>query len=237
MFKMIIKLSIILCCLLAFSLLTRCSNKSKVNMNHDIDHDIYVDEDKSSRKSDEIESSDDKEGIINSNSDSETTKPSTNNNSSSSSSFTNTDNFGNSSSGSNTETLKPSENTECSASSAGSSSLANSGTSTTPSHIHEWVEVTETIEHDPVWVVDKEAWTETIEEIVYICNGCNSYFSNVSEWMEHCKKMDKQGEYSHSGYTTDYIYNEKKHNAEGHYDEGWTETITIGYICSCGASK
>lgn len=128
-----------------------------------------------------------------------------------------------------------------------------------PSHTHNWVEQFKTVHHDAVyekkWVVDKPAWTEQVpkyemREHIY-CNYCNKDITNLAgsqSFWDHLDNHILNGEGANgSGYRTDWIKEQVgtetiHHKEEGHYEnvkvkDAWTEKISIGFKCSCGASK
>ena len=120
-----------------------------------------------------------------------------------------------------------------------------------PKHIHEWISTTQTIHHDAVtkkvWVVDEEAWDETLYETrdFVICNGCEHEYARYEEWCDHCDEHFDKGDMTHGSYRIEPRKNEngiKHHKEEGHYEKqivtpAWDETVTTGYHCSCGATK
>ena len=109
-------------------------------------------------------------------------------------------------------------------------------------HVHgdncEWVvdkEAWDETVHHPAetkqeWVVDKEAWTETIVKYKCVCNGCHAEFASDEEWAAHDKAASMNGDFSHGGYTNVPYYETVEHPEEGHYETvvvkpSWTETV------------
>lgn len=165
-------------------------------------------------------------------------KPSNNGSSNSSSSSNNSS----SSSNNNSSSSKPSNG-----SSGSSSSSNNKPTPTPPAHTHDWQPVTKTVNHKEEGhyetVTVEEAWDEPIyEEIAYMkCNGCGHKMYSADEYYQHRDSM----EFGHGGFTDMYesiLIDTIHHEAvtEKRYivdKEAWTETVTTGYKCSCGATK
>ena len=109
-------------------------------------------------------------------------------------------------------------------------------------HVHgdncEWIVEkpawTETVEHPAEtkqeWVVDKEAWTEDILKYKCVCNGCHAEFASDEEWIAHSKENAMNGDYNHMGYSNVPYYETVEHPEEGHYETvvvkpSWTETV------------
>ena len=105
-----------------------------------------------------------------------------------------------------------------------------------PVHEHNWQPQYTT---EKKWVVDQEAWTETVsvpvyeQRIVWYCNTCNEDITEDPE--EHVDVT------MHSGYRNDYVSvqvdtktEEISHPEEGHYEP---YDVLTGYTCSCGATK
>lgn len=137
-----------------------------------------------------------------------------------------------------------------------SSKPSNSGNSTKPqkpAHTHEWVAVTKEVHHEATGhyekVLVKKAWTEKIpifETVaVEICNTCGADITNVNI-PAHVKKHMLAGE-DKGGHRTEYKEKQTgtktiEHPAEYkdkwvEDSKAWTETVTTGYKCSCGAKK
>lgn len=132
------------------------------------------------------------------------------------------------------------------------------------SHSHKWVAITKTVSHDAEYktvtheaeykterVCVEEAWTEEVTERGTFCKGCwenltkgaqnsgteiNEY---VSQHMLNHKKND--GIYYRDIYTERVVdtinhpavYEDRRVKVK----DAWTETVTTGYKCSCGATK
>ena len=136
-------------------------------------------------------------------------------------------------------------------SSSGSSN--GGGTSNTPAHSHSWNPVTDTVWHDEVghWetVTIKDAWTEEIpiyeEKEVAICNGCGADIT--SDIDKHMTDNILAGNMACTGWHTDWkqvqVGTDKISHPAVTEDRwvvdkaGWSETVTTGYSCSCGATK
>ncbi len=141
-------------------------------------------------------------------------------------------------------------------SSSGSSSPnggGNSNTPNSPAHSHSWNPVTDTVWHDEVGhyetVVIKDAWTEEIpiyeEREVAICNGCGADItSNIDK---HMTDNILAGNMACTGWHTDWkqvqVGTDKINHPAVTEDRwvvdkaAWSETVTTGYKCSCGATK
>ena len=126
-------------------------------------------------------------------------------------------------------------------------------------HTHNWNEVTEIVHHNSItqqiWVVDQEAtegWWEECTSTVYTCYG-GEEFSDLSSWKAHSEsgELNSDGTWNkewisqHSGYSavksTYPVYHEGSPE-QGHFEtnviqEAYDEVVTIGYSCSCGATK
>ena len=136
----------------------------------------------------------------------------------------------------------------------------------TPEHTHTWNPVEITIHHDATGhyedvvvgtrtVVDKEAWDEPVKEwraYAVKCLGCGSLFDSGRAWGEHAAyQEDVLDDWSHGSYTVlyrneqvDTIHHEAETHEEDIKEKRWVEdtaaydeTVTTGYICSCGATK
>lgn len=139
-------------------------------------------------------------------------------------------------------TQQASGNTKSSANASASQSKSSSGSTQSSSssqstHTHNYnIPI---YSSKQVYVVDKAAWTETVEEPIYstkevaICNTCKADISGYAE--NHILEGNCEGYHSEvkqvqTGTTTRTI----NHPEEGHYE---TESYISGYKCSCGASK
>lgn len=134
-----------------------------------------------------------------------------------------------------------------------SSSSNNTNTSNGSIHTHNWKPITDQVYHDEVghWedVVVTPAWTENVpvyeERELSICNGCGKDITN-DPW-GHIEEQMLQGNTSCGGYHSQWKQVQVGTNAVNHpavtekkwvVDKAaWTETVTTGYSCSCGATK
>lgn len=112
----------------------------------------------------------------------------------------------------------------------------------TPTHTHNWQAQYTT---QKKWVVDKAAWTETVNKPIYtpvereICNGCGKDITGNAT--AHIKENMLAGNMACSAWhsevktvqtgTDTYTVN---HPEQGHYKE---TQVLAGYRCSCGATK
>lgn len=159
-----------------------------------------------------------------------------------------------SSSSNNEVANKPSKGGGSSSSGSGSSNGGgNSNTPNSPAHSHSWNPVTDTVWHDEVGhyetVVIKDAWTEEIpiyeEREVLICNGCGKDIT--ANPYAHLDEQMLAGNMKCSGFSTDYkqvqVGADKINHPAVTEDRwvvdkaAWSETVTTGYKCSCGATK
>lgn len=159
---------------------------------------------------------------------------------------------GGSSSSNNEVANKPSNGSGSSSSGSGTpNSGGNSNTPNPPAHSHSWNPVTDTVWHDEVGhyetVVIKDAWTEEIpiyeEREVLICNGCGADIT--SDPTTHNRNHALNGE--KGGWHTDWkqvqVGTDKINHPAVTEDRwvvdkaAWSETVTTGYKCSCGATK
>lgn len=105
-----------------------------------------------------------------------------------------------------------------------------------PVHEHNWQPQ---YTQEKKWVVDQEAWTETVskpvydQRLVWYCNTCNE---DITE--------DPEGHVDvtmHDGYRNDYVSVQVDTYTEEifHPEEGHNEPYDVltGYTCSCGATK
>lgn len=160
---------------------------------------------------------------------------------------------GSSSSGSSNSSGSSSNSSNSDSGSGNSSSKPSGGNSNSgnnkPAHSHSWEPTYSSVKVSDAWdELVKEAWTETVRnpakdeyKDVVKCY-CGATFDSESQWREHCKSMDAQGDYSHGGWSDDQIlvkegYDTINHPAEyKHHDAVYKDQIT-GYKCSCGATK
>ena len=153
---------------------------------------------------------------------------------------------------SNNNSSNTSSNTNSNTSS-NTNSNTNSNTSNGSTHTHSWNPIIEQVHHDEVghWedVVVTPAWTESIpvyeEREVAICNGCGADItSNIDK---HMTDNILAGNMACTGWHTDYKQIQVGTNNVNHpavtekkwvVDKAaWTETVTVGHSCSCGATK
>ena len=124
-----------------------------------------------------------------------------------------------------------------------------------PAHSHDWQAVTETVTHpeEGHWetVTIKEGWVE--EKPIYenkeiiLCNDCNMDITdlNDTDFSAHIKnhmlnggKGSWRGDWKQVQVGTEKITHPPVTEQRWIVDKGaWTETITKGYKCSCGATK
>lgn len=174
------------------------------------------------------------------------------NNGSNSSSSSNSNKGGSSSSSSS----KPSSGSGITSKPSSGSNNSNSGSSSNnkPSHSHNWVNVTKTVNHpakthqEDVYenrqVKVKDAWDEKVYvKTVKTCRQCGFSTSNPSEMTNHmlenghsCSSQDIYKTVHH-----DAVYETKrvKTGTKTVVDKAaWTETVVTGKKCtSCGATK
>lgn len=123
-----------------------------------------------------------------------------------------------------------------------SPSKPNNSNTSTPTHTHNWVAQTKTINHpatghnETYYVTVKEAYDEPIYESRAICNKCGEDITDNIDHIYECK----------SSYRVKDIQVGTKHHEEVKEARtkwvqdkaAWTETVTTGYKCSsCGATK
>lgn len=146
------------------------------------------------------------------------------------------------------------QNTSNTTSSSNTSSKPNASSNkpTAPSHTHSWNPVTTTINHPEEGhyedVVVKEAWTEEVpvfeEREVMICNDCGAEL-NASNCYEHVEEHLINGgkgswreEWKQVQVGTNTVNHPAVTEKKWIVDKAaWTETVTTGYSCSCGATK
>lgn len=163
---------------------------------------------------------------------------------------------GGSSSSNNEVANKPSNGGGSSSSGSGSSNGGgNTSTPNPPAHSHSWNPVTDTVWHDEVGhyetVVIKDAWTEEVpiyeEREVLICNDCGADITSLSEidFQDHVFGHLENG--GKGSWSTDWrqvqVGTDKINHPAVTEDRwvidkaAWSETVTTGYKCSCGATK
>lgn len=131
-----------------------------------------------------------------------------------------------------------------SGSSGGSGSGSGGGGQAQPpaAHEHSWTPVTEQQwVSNNVWVVDSAAWDEPVYSYqeVAICAGCGADIT-----------ANPAGHFIRGGCVngspaSNWRYEQRRiqtgtvhHDEVGHYeDQGRYETVTVGYRCSCGATR
>lgn len=106
-------------------------------------------------------------------------------------------------------------------SSGGSGGSSDGGSSTTPPHVCSWTPHTATRWHEN-WVT----WSD--HEIDYICE-CGAEFYDYGSISAHVKEHYRNGE------AVSYADPPCRHTHRE--DQGWNETYTDYYYCSCGATK
>lgn len=119
-----------------------------------------------------------------------------------------------------------------------------------PSHSHNWVEISETVQHAAITeerkVIDQAAVEGHFEGGSYsvvVCR-CGTEFCTADAFLSHQRSAEDIEQ--HGGYTTsvrsDQVWIEGTPEAF-HYEtvtvqEAWGEEVITGYICeTCGASK
>lgn len=121
---------------------------------------------------------------------------------------------------------------------SGSGSSGDGGGQAQPpaAHEHSWTPVTEQQwVPNNVWVVDSAAWDEQIQTGEVVQSTCGKTFGTVEEWGVHKQEMGRGHSCSYSVVPT---YTTIHHEEVGHYeDQGHYETVTVGYRCSCGATR
>lgn len=121
-----------------------------------------------------------------------------------------------------------------------------------PAHTHSWTAQTKVVHHPATGhneqILVKEVWTESIpiyETVaIAVCNVCGKEIVGEKPW-EHGEKHALAGE--GAGHHTEYVQRQTGTDTINHPAEyttqwvqdsaAWEETVTIGYTCSCGASK
>lgn len=130
------------------------------------------------------------------------------------------------------------------------------------SHVHNWVERTETVYHDEQGhnesvqvgtetVVDQEAWDEPVYEELAVCDACGYTSSSTEDINNHLyDHYDPELGYVDAGYSVknvqvDTIHHSAVTHEEPVYEdkwvvdsEAWSEKRIVGYYCTeCGATK
>ncbi len=139
----------------------------------------------------------------------------------------------------------------------GQESSGSENQSSGDSHVHNWVERTETVTHEETGhyetvkvgtktVVDEDAWQEKIYEDILICNSCGYEASTTSEMSEHVADVhDFEASWGVVSEVVDTIDHPAVTHEEDVYEEiyvkdsdEWTEERVVGYYCTiCGAEK
>ena len=129
--------------------------------------------------------------------------------------------------------------------------VVNTPVETKPVHTHTWVEKFKDVYHEAQGhyekVCVKQPWTESVpvyeEKCLSICNTCGADITGNTG--NHIKQHMLNGE--NGSYRVEWIKvqvgtNTIKH--DGVYEdrwvvdkEAWTEKVSIGHSCSCGATK
>lgn len=134
---------------------------------------------------------------------------------------------------------------------AESKPVVNTPVETKPVHTHTWVEKFKDVYHEAQGhyekVCIKQPWTESIP--VYdtvgraICNTCGADITdNIGNHMKQHMLAGENGSYRVDDIQVQVGTNTIKH--DGVYEdkwivdkEAWTEKVSIGHSCSCGATK
>lgn len=175
---------------------------------------------------------------------------SSDNSSKASTGVSNNTNTGSSSNNTNTGA---SGNTNTGSTGSGSSGTGNTGAAAPtpapepepepvqPAHSHNYN--TPVYGTEQKWVVDKAAWTETVNEPIYemieksICNGCGTDITG-NPWGHIDAQLDA-GIYTCGGYHSEWIQVQTGTNSYTvpHAEEGHWESVQVvtGHQCSCGA--
>ncbi|MBQ8997276.1 MAG: hypothetical protein IJ086_01125 [Clostridium sp.] len=137
-------------------------------------------------------------------------------------------------------------------SSNNSSSNSSNNASNGSTHTHSWNPITEQVHHDEVghWedVVVKPAWTESIpvyeDREFMICNDCgaelnaSNCYDHVEEHLINGGKGSWREEWRQVQVGTNNVNHPAVTEKKWVVDKAaWTETVTVGHSCSCGATK
>lgn len=175
---------------------------------------------------------------------------------SSGSNYKNSSSNKNNGSNSNSSSSKPSSGSGIASKPSSGSNNSNSGSSSNnkPSHTHNWVNVTKTVNHPAVThqedvygnrqVKVKDAWDEKVYvKTVKTCRQCGFSTSNPSEMTNHmlenghsCSSQDIYKTVHHDAvYETQRVKTGTKTVVD---KPAWTETVVTGKKCSsCGETK
>ena len=126
-----------------------------------------------------------------------------------------------------------------------SPSKPNNSNTSTPTHTHNWVAQTKTINHpatghnETYYVTVKEAYDEPIYANRTICNRCGADITNDIDY--HYTAGGCGGSYSNKDVQVGTKHHDAVKEARTKWVQdkaAWTETVTTGYKCSsCGATK
>ena len=130
------------------------------------------------------------------------------------------------------------------------------------SHVHNWAERTETVTHEETGhyetvkvgtktVVDEEAWTESVYEMLAVCDACGYTSDSTEDINNHLyDHYDPDLGYVDAGYSVQNVLVDTiDHPAVTHEEpvyedkwvvdsEAWSEKKVVGYYCTeCGATK
>lgn len=133
-----------------------------------------------------------------------------------------------------------------------SSNNSSNNASNGSTHTHSWNPITEQVHHDEVghWedVVVKPAWTESIpvyeDREFMICNDCgaelnaSNCYDHVEEHLINGGKGSWREEWRQVQVGTNNVNHPAVTEKKWVVDKAaWTETVTVGHSCSCGATK
>lgn len=168
-------------------------------------------------------------------------------NSTSSNEIKNNNNDTNKNNGQSSSNNSSSNNNNNNSSNNSSNNASNGST-----HTHSWNPITEQVHHDEVghWedVVVKPAWTESIpvyeDREFMICNDCGAEL-NASNCYDHVEEHlinGGKGSWREEWRQVQVGKNNVNHPAVTEKKwvvdkAAWTETVTVGHSCSCGATK
>lgn len=108
-----------------------------------------------------------------------------------------------------------------------------------PAHTHEWIPQTQTVNHEATGHYEtrvvQEAWDEPVYEARTICNKCGV---DITDNVDMHYAFECDGSYSNKNVQTGTTHHEAVTEQVWVEDTAaWTETVTVGYTCSCGATK
>ena len=128
-----------------------------------------------------------------------------------------------------------------------SPSKPNNSNTSTPTHTHNWIAQTKTINHpatghnETYYVTVKEAYDEPIYEEHTVCHKCGAYLENLSDDNFTIHIAQCRSSYSNKDVQVGTKHHEAVKEARTKWVQdkaAWTETITTGHKCSsCGATK